>query len=116
MNFLLATKAIPSPLPMIRFSRLKTQKSSESTDEELLAWAKSQRRTLQFDPPPMLPGERPITVEQLAEIRYLTKLSDLGAFQSLGSGQACALIHFVREQQDNFTQELVCEALGRKFR
>jgi len=86
------------------------------SDEELCRWADSQRRTLKFDPPPLLPGEGPITIEQLAEIRHLTKDTDVSAFQTLGCGQAQALIFFMREQRDIFTQDLINQALAQKYK
>jgi len=80
-------------------------------EEELTQWAEKQRRNVAFDPPPRLPGEVPITVEQLAEIRHLTKETDLSVFEILGCGQARALILFLREQQEIFTHDLVAQAL-----
>lgn len=98
------------------FNWLKKKTPAAPSDEELFQWADSQRRSLNFDPPPLLPGEGPITIEQLAEIRHLTKETDVRAFQSLGCGQAQALIFFMREQSDIFTQDLINQALAKKRR
>ena len=98
------------------FIRLKKRKSTAPSDKDLLRWADSQRRNLNFDPPPLLPGEGPITIEQLAEIRHLTKDTNVTPFQNLGCGQAHALLLFLREQRDIFTQDLINEALTQKYK
>lgn len=95
--------------PMLPVSHNTTTRRAD----RLIQWAEAQRRTLQFDPPLLLPGEGPITVEQLAEIRHLTKDNDVSPFKNLGCGQARALLLFLREQQEVFTQDLIGRVLSR---
>lgn len=95
------------------FNWLKRKKPTAHSEENLIQWAEAQRRNVTFDPPPLLPGEGSITAEQLAEIRHLTKDNDVSAFKNLGCGQARALILFLREQREIFTQDLIARVLSR---